>query len=313
MELEVRHLRAICVIAETGSLTRAAAALQQSQPGLSAQLRRIESMLGGQLFERRKDGVVLTSFGELIVTRAQAVLPTVDELMNTTALALAAAGQTHRVRIGALGGPLLPGLVNAIQRHYPEADITTRAHQASVPLIDDIATGRLEAALLGDSPGYEVSHPAGVVLRTIVDEPIFALLPQAHQLAAKDEVTLADLVDEDWATPSAHDRTPEYWMRVLLDTGKLPRVRYEAQGRMLVELVRHSLAVSLCQATFVEIPGVVVRPIAGDPLWYRHILAWHQDGPLAGHGETIAQELIEFYARECVLNEPYRRWRSRRP
>jgi DNA-binding transcriptional LysR family regulator len=152
MELEVRHLRAICAIAETGSLTRAAAALQQTQPGLSAQLRRIESMLGGQLFERRKDGVVLTSFGELIVTRAQAVLPTVDELMNTTALALRAAGQVDRLRIGALDGPLLPGLVTAIQRHYPEADITARGHQASDPLIDDIAAGRLEAALLGESP-----------------------------------------------------------------------------------------------------------------------------------------------------------------
>jgi DNA-binding transcriptional LysR family regulator len=312
MELEVRHLRAICAIAETGSLTRAAAALQQTQPGLSAQLRRIESMLGGQLFERRKDGVVLTSFGELIVTRAQAVLPTVDELMNTTALALHTTGQIHRIRIGALGGPLLPGLVTAVQRHYPDADVSARAHQASDPLIDDIAVGRLEAALLGESPGYELSRPAGVVLRTIVDEPIFALLPQAHQLAAKDEVTLADLVDEDWATPGPHDRTPEYWMRVLLDTGRLPRVRYEAQGRMLVELVRHGHAVSLCQANFVETPGVVVRPITGDPLWYRHVLAWHQDGPLAGHGETLAQELIEFYARACVPSEPYRRWRSRR-
>jgi DNA-binding transcriptional LysR family regulator len=311
MELEVRHLRAIAAIAETGSLTRAAAGLQQTQPGLSAQLRRIESMLGGQLFERRKDGVVLTPFGELIVKRAQAVLPTVDELMNTTALALRTM-EPHRLRIGAVFGPLLAGLVSAVQRHYPDADITARGHAAADPLVDDIAAGRLEAALVGESPGYELSRPAGVVLRTIVDEPVFALLPAAHRLAAQDEVSLADLVGEDWATPSPQDRTPEYWMRVLLDTGKLPRVRYEAEGRMLAELVRHGLAVSLCQASFVETPGLVVRPITGDPLWFRHILAWHQDGPISSSGEALAQDVLKFYLDACVPNESYRRWRSRR-
>ncbi|MBP2326241.1 DNA-binding transcriptional LysR family regulator [Kibdelosporangium banguiense] len=310
MELEVRHLRAICTIAETGSLTRAAAALQQTQPGLSAQLRRIESMLGGQLFERRKHGVVLTSFGELIVSRAQAVLPTVDELMNT--LALRPNGLAHRLRIGAVSGPLLAGLVTAIRRHYPEADLTTRGHAASEPLIDDIAAGRLEAALVGENPGYQLSRPAGVLLRTIVDEPVFALLPATHPLAVKDEVTLAELVEEDWATPSPQDRTPEYWMRVLLDTGRLPRVRYEAEGRMLAELVRHGHAISLCQATFVETPGLAVRAIAGDPLWFRHMLAWHQDGPLAAHGETLAQDLAKFYIDAFVPNDAYRRWRARR-
>jgi DNA-binding transcriptional LysR family regulator len=311
MELEVRHLRAISAIAETGSLTRAAAALQQTQPGLSAQLRRIESMLGGQLFERRKDGVVLTPFGQLIVKRAQAVLPTVDELMNTTALALRTT-EPHRLRIGAVSGPLLAGLVSALQRHYPDADITARGHAATEPLVDDIAAGRLEAALVGESPGYELSRPAGVVQRTIVDEPVFALLPAAHRLAAQNEVALADLVDEDWATPSPEDRTPEYWMRVLLDTGKLPRVRYEAEGRMLAELVRHGVAVSLCQASFVETPGLAVRPITGDPLWFRHILAWHQDGPISGAGEILAQDVLKFYLDACLPNEAYRRWRSHR-
>lgn len=52
MELEVRHLRALCAIADTGSLHRAARELGVAQPSLSTQLRRIEQELGGELFTR---------------------------------------------------------------------------------------------------------------------------------------------------------------------------------------------------------------------------------------------------------------------
>ena len=78
MELEIRHLRVICTVAQTGSVSRAAAALRVSQPGLSAQLHRIERMLGGTLFERRPHGIAITPFGEMILARARAVLPTID-------------------------------------------------------------------------------------------------------------------------------------------------------------------------------------------------------------------------------------------
>ncbi len=50
MELELRHLRTLRAIAEAGNLTRAATALGLAQPALSAQLRRIERALGGELF-----------------------------------------------------------------------------------------------------------------------------------------------------------------------------------------------------------------------------------------------------------------------
>ncbi|MEU5249916.1 LysR family transcriptional regulator, partial [Streptomyces asoensis] len=52
MELEVRHLRVLCAIADAGSLHKAARELGMAQPSLSTQLRRIEQLLGGPLFVR---------------------------------------------------------------------------------------------------------------------------------------------------------------------------------------------------------------------------------------------------------------------
>jgi DNA-binding transcriptional LysR family regulator len=312
MNLEVRHLRVICTIAETGSLTRAAAALQQTQPGLSAQLRRIEAMLGGRLFERRASGVAPTALGELVLTHARAVLPTMDELMDAATLAARSRATSRRFRLGSINAPLLGGLIAAVRALHPEADITSRSQGSPLPLVDDVAAGRLEAAVVGDSPGYELSPRPGIVLCPVVTEPVFALLPAAHPLAARDEVDLAALAGEVWAAPRPdNDRTREYWARVVLGTGRQVRIPYEAEGRLLVEIVRNGHAVSLCQPTFDEVPGVAIRPIAGNPLWYRHVLVWHRDGPLAKAGDIIGKRVTEAYEAACARNPTYSRWRSR--
>ncbi|MQS10754.1 LysR family transcriptional regulator [Streptomyces kaniharaensis] len=310
MELEIRHLRMICAIAETGSLTRAAASLRLTQPGLSAQLRRIEGMLGGPLFDRRPTGAVPTAFGETVLTRARAVLPTVDELLSASALAAASTGSpTPRFRLGSVNAPLLGGLIAALRTHHPEARIVSRAQGSSVPLVDDLAHGRLEAAVVGDCPGYELPARPGVVLRPVVTEPVFVALPAGHRLAGRPAVGLDELADEDWVSPRPDDdRVREYWATTFHATGHRMRTVHEAEGRLLLELVRGGHAVSLCQATFEEVPGIAVRPIAGDPLWYRHLIAWHEAGPLAALDAALVEHARAAHRVAAGRSPAYRRW-----
>ncbi|MGR4880441.1 LysR family transcriptional regulator [Streptomyces sp. LARHCF249] len=314
MELEVRHLRVVCAIAEAGSLTRAAAALSMTQPGLSTQLRRIESMLGGVLFDRRRAGATPTAFGELVLARARAVLPGVDALLADTARAACHLASPHRVRVGSVGAPLLGHLIVAVRKFLPNAEVTSRCHYSPVALLDDLAAGRLEAAVLGDHPEQVLPPRDAVLLAPLVTEPVFALLPSTHPLAGQDAVSLTELADHDWAMPRPDgDRTREYWSSVCALTGRRPSAPHEAEGRQLVELVRAGLAVSLCQATFSEAPGVAVRPLAGNPLWYRHVLAWHRDGPLAVHGNGILRTVTAGYLDICAASPVYADWRRRHP
>ncbi|WP_431040954.1 LysR family transcriptional regulator [Streptomyces sp. P1-3] len=314
MDLEVRHLRVVCAIAEAGSLTRAAARLGMTQPGLSTQLRRIEAMLGGVLFDRRKAGATPTPFGDLVLERARAILPGVDALLADTARATRCRTAPDRVRLGSVGAPLLGRLVMAIRAALPDAEVTSRCQYSPAPLLDDLAAGRLEAAVLGDHPDQQLPPRDGVVLTPLVTEPVFALLPAAHPLAAQEEVGLEQLADEDWAVPRPdRDRTCEYWSSAFALADRRPHAPYEAEGRQLIELVRAGLAVSLCQATFVEVPGVTVRPLRGNPLWYRHLLAWHRDGPLAAHGDEILRGVGAGYLATCAESPAYADWRRRNP
>lgn len=314
MDLEVRHLRVICAIAEAGSLTRAAATLRMTQPGLSAQLRRIEAMLGGPIFARGQTGAEPTALGELVLTRARAILPGIDGLLADTARAARCGSAPGRVRLGAVGGPLLADLIVTTRELIPGSDVTTRCQYSPSPLLDDLAAGRLEAAVLGDNPGHELPPREGVVLQPVVTEPVFALLPSTHPLAVREEVSLKELIADDWAMPHPDsDRTREYWASVFARMGRQPCTPYEAEGRQLIDIVRTGLAVSLCQATFIEVPGVAVRPLAGNPLWYRHVLAWRHDGPLAAHGDEIVRRVTEGYLATCGDTPAYTRWRGRHP
>lgn len=309
MELEIRHLRIICAVAETGSLTRAAAALRLTQPGVSAQLRRIETLLGGPLFDRGPAGTVPTAFGEVVLSRARSVLPTIDELLDTSAPIVRTASRSPCFRLGSVNAPLLGGLITAVLGRHPGARIVSRGQGSSVPLVDDISHGRLEAAVVGDSPGYELQARPGVVLQPVATEPLFVALPAAHPLAARDEVTLDELADEDWASPRPDDdRHREYWSTTFLSTGHRMRTVHEVEGRLLQELVRGGHAVSLCQATFEEVPGIAVRPISGDPLWYRHLLAWHRAGPLADLGPALVQHAAEAHRAATGRSPAYQHW-----
>jgi DNA-binding transcriptional LysR family regulator len=315
VELEIRHLRIVCAVAEAGSLTRAAAALRLTQPGLSAQLQRIEAALGARLFTRSATGAVPTPLGEVVLTRARAVLPAMDDLARVTSLAARTGQAVGPVRVGTINSPLIGGVLDAIRRLRPEAEVGSRLQGSPLPLIADLAEGRLEIAVVGDSPGFEITAPAEVLLTPVATEPVFVALPAGHPMAAATVVDLGDVENENWVAPQADgDRNREYCVATLAAAGRTLRTVHEAEGRVVTELVRSGHALSLCQPTFPESPGVAVRPIAGNPLWYRHLLAWHAAGPFATD-EAAAILLLNAEAAHQAAAErspAYQRWLAAR-
>src|SRR5689334_6767647 len=109
MQLELRHLRIVKAVADARSLTAAAKLLGISQPALSAQVRRIEGIVGGALFVRGRGGSFLTAYGRFVLTRAEAALGHVDEILR----ARPDGGVPPVVRVGGIDGPVMMGLVAA--------------------------------------------------------------------------------------------------------------------------------------------------------------------------------------------------------
>src|SRR5271169_1424041 len=72
--MEFHQLRYFCAVADTSSFSRAADRCHVSQPSLSQQILKLESELGGRLFDRLGRSVRLTELGQAFLPRARSVL-----------------------------------------------------------------------------------------------------------------------------------------------------------------------------------------------------------------------------------------------
>lgn len=305
MHLELRHLRTLCAIADAGSLTKAAAGLGVSQPALSAQLRRIELMLDGRVFDRSRLGVTPTAYGRFVITRARSALKNADELTPEPEPGVA--------RFGSVSGPSLIGLLRRMFALLPDAEITVRTENSPRLLLDLLTARYLDAAALTDHPGHELPHRPVIASRVVAVEPVFVALPDGHRLAGHDEIALGELADDAWVLPPP-DGTgwPDGFIAACAQAGFTPNVPHlVAEPPTRRGLIANGQAVSPCRAVFRAGPGITVRPLAGTPLWMWHLIAWRRDGAFAEVAGELARLAGEAYD-EAVADRPhYTDWLAR--
>ncbi|WP_035804182.1 LysR family transcriptional regulator, partial [Kitasatospora mediocidica] len=285
-QLELRHLRLVCAIADTGALRRAAALLGYSQPAVSTQLQRIESYFGGELFLRSRAGVLPTPFGVKVLAQARDVLAQVDAIGRPSDAGAGGAGQV--LRLGATNTPILSGLVVRIRRALPQLALTVSSVYSSAQIVELLESGELDAAIGTDYPGLELQHSQAVAHRGIVTEPSFVALPADHRLADRSEVSLSELAEDAWfVTPDDGAGWPGVFYVACQVAGFHPVTVHQFLGdmRQLQDMIAAGLGVAVVQATFRPSAGVLVKPLTGRPVWCRYLLAWQLGG--------VSEEVVE--------------------
>jgi DNA-binding transcriptional LysR family regulator len=311
MNLELRHLKVVCAIAETGSVTKAASLLGLAQPALTAQLQRIERTLGGPLFERDRRGARPTALGELVLTRARVLLPAMKGLQDEAAR-LAGSGSEQegmsRYRIGAAGGPIVGGLVSRLSDAQPDAQITTHASYYMDELASMVLAGKLDYAQGGVCGDAMPSADYGLVWQTIAVDPVYVLLPGDHPLAKGVEVDLADLAGEKWVGAAGSGCFADCFAAACSRAGFTPRRMLDADTRGSIDMVESGAAVAVCQPTF-RLPGNLAhRPLKGAPLRWRQVLGWHPEGPAARIAPRVMEMAGDAYQEMAARNPDYIEW-----
>jgi len=310
MNLELRHLKVVCAIAETGSVTKAASQLGLAQPALTAQLQRIERTLGGPLFERDRRGARPTALGELVLSRARVLLPAMKGLQDEAArLAGAAHDDTmSRYRIGAIGGPILGGMVGRLSAAQPDAQITTHASYWVDELATMVANGKLDYAQVGVCGDAMPSADYGLVWQTIAVDAVCVLMPDDHPCAKGADIDLAELAEEQWVASTGDGCLGECFAAACARAGFTPRRVLETDVRSGVDMVESGQAVGLCQPTFRPPSGLTHRPLRGAPLRWRLVLGWHPDSPAARSAPKLMSMAEEAYQEVVARNTAYVEW-----
>lgn len=312
MDLELRHLKTIQAIAEAGSLTKAASALGLAQPALSAQLKRIERALGGQLFERGRYGVRATPLGHLVLSRARLVLPVVLQLQEEAVRFARCQDQVPGFRLGSTTGPLLGGLVDRLAATYPGAPVITHTSWSEREIAAAVAEGRLDYALIGTCGESPPPEPERLVWREVARDPVFVMIAHDHPLAGAREIELAQLAHEAWASVPGDGCFGDCFAAACARAGFAPSRLYETDTVSCVHLVQVGRAVGLCRATFPTTPEMVTRPLAGTPLNWRHLVGWHPGAVAAETAAAVVAHTRAAYAEAAARSESYTRWLATR-
>jgi DNA-binding transcriptional LysR family regulator len=260
--LDVRRLRVLQAVVETGSVTKAAARLSYTPSAISQQLATLEREAGLALVERAGRGLRPTAAGRLLADHAAGVLARLDEA--EAALGALRNGRTGRVSVAAFftaGASLVPIAVRDFRRDHPDVAVDVAVAEPD-EAVERVRSGRSDVGVVVP-PG----PIADLHCRHLLDDPYRVVLPVDHPLAGRDRIRLADLAADPWiATASA----PGYCQQQVLDAcaaaGFTPRYAMEADEYPTTQgYAAAGLGVALVPllALGAVAAGVVVRRIDG--------------------------------------------------
>jgi DNA-binding transcriptional LysR family regulator len=273
--MELHQLEYFVAVAEEGGFTRAAARLRIAQPGVSAQVRKLERELGQPLLDRTGRTVRLTAAGRAVLPFARAALGAVDGARHAVD---ELTGLTRgRVAVGTVTSHTvdLATILAEFNAAHPAVEITL-VEDASERLVDAVREGRLDAAIIAFA-----QTPEGLGVHLVADEEIDAAVWPGHELATRDSIPLATLRDRALICLPRGGGIRAILDAACAEAGFTPRVAFEAGSPQLLEqLAARRLGVAILPASIARNrshlhPLRIVRP----QLRGRLGLAWRLTGP----------------------------------
>jgi len=186
--MNLKDLKYLVALADTGHFGRAAERTFVSQPTLSAQIKKLEEYLGVKLVERQPKNIQLTEVGKQVVARARRMLNEGDEIIalarnNTDPLA----GRLKLGLIPTIGPYLLPRVMQRFRKTLPHLGLMLYEHQTEA-LLKRLRDGELDMGVMALPAAHE-----GLESRALYEEAFTVALPTNHPLALKSTIKVQDL------------------------------------------------------------------------------------------------------------------------
>lgn len=288
--MELRHLRYFVAIVEEGSFNRAATLrLHTAQPSLSRQIGDLEDELGVPLLKRSSQGLAPTAAGRAFLDHTRLILAQVDAASE----AAKRAGKENQasLAVGFLTGyeiDWLPKVLTILRGKLHETDLIVSS-KSTPTLIKSLINGEVDLAFL--RPDLQVAE---LSFKTLMTEPLMAVLPAGHELASHQFIEPADLAGQPFIrlskghAPAVRSSVDGYLDRV----GVRPEPGPEADNlSMVISLVLSARAITL-QPAYAKMlpPSLVCIPLRGEPPTVQLAVAMNKSRP-HGLAELVFSKL----------------------
>lgn len=191
--LDAHRLRVFRSVVASGSVQGAAANLGYTPSAVSQHLTALQRETGLVLFERAGRGLRVTAAGTVLAEQADAVLARLGEAEVVVAdLRAGRTGSFSLAYFASVGAAWMPGVVRRLSTDFPgvRLDLALREHLPDDPAQRCDVQVAVERPDFAGWPGFGVVH--------LLDDPYVVVLPDAHPLAERAEIELAELAGERW-------------------------------------------------------------------------------------------------------------------
>lgn len=188
--ISLKQLNYALAVQHTRHFKQAAERCYVSQSTLSSAIAEMESQLGVQIFERDNKKVLITPPGEQILARAQEVINQVQDIEQLAKSRAEPLSQPMKLGVIPTIGPyLLPQVLPALRRQYPEFELSLVENQ-SADLVDKVRRGLLDTAII--ALPYDTE---GLLTFPFWEEDFYAICHQELPLARVSNIDKATLQD----------------------------------------------------------------------------------------------------------------------
>ncbi len=296
--MDVRQLAALVAIADHGTFSAAARALFTVQSNVSSHIARLERELGTTLVDRTQGG--LTEDGARVVERARRILREMDDIATDVA---PVDGQlTGDVRIGILGTTarwLLPRLLSGLDTRHPGVRAIVSEGSTSV-LIPGLLTGRFNAAVIH----LPVDDPE-LTIEPLFAEDLLLVAPASHQLAARDEMSLAELATHRLLLPPAGSALRRVLDRAARSVGVQLHAQAEIDGvRLLATLAVDGHGAAIVPATAIPRAAGPIGRVRVPELPPRVVALAHQRRPPPGAPARALFDVLREVLAAAATDQP---------
>ncbi|MHA3704724.1 LysR family transcriptional regulator [Jatrophihabitans sp. YIM 134969] len=274
MDVSTTMLRVLREIAQTGSFTAAADRLGYTQSAVSRQVASLEARVGAEVFERRRDGVRLTTAGATLLRHARVVLDEVDAAERALH---GPAADVSPVRLGvylSAGAAVLPEVVARVARELPGVALTTR-DGTSPALVRALRSGTLDLAVVTSRPPHRPldSEEPRLVAEPLAEGTLRVAVPARGALAGLASLTPDDLAGVPWIASPASGTEPLLGVWPGLP-GRPVMAHRTGDWLTKLRLVASGAGVTTVPADLVDrLPeGVVARSVVGAPPEVRRVV-----------------------------------------
>ena len=288
----LRQLEAFLAVAEELHFGRAAERLSVSAPWMSHTVRDLERALRVELLTRTTRSVQLTPAGQVFAGLASQVLTELSSAIKTAQSMGAPSRRTGALRLGytiGAGLEIVVSLLRTYREREPEAGIETEEFDFSDPSAG-LRDNRVNAAVVRPPLGL-----AGLVSVELATERMVASLPDNHPLAARESLSVADVLPEPIvAAPVSPGPWRDYWLLTEYRSGPAPVVAEASTLDAEMHLVSRGVGLSVTSEAvgiWYQRPGVTFVPIVDLPPCSVSLAWWPQDTGLVAGLAAVANEV----------------------